>query len=316
MKPHLIYLDQNKWIDLARAYHGHKGGTQYRSLLQQIKLAVRANRAIFPLTFSHLVETRKAKNLSRRKRLAQVMVEISQGWTLAPPSSQELTVAIANLFDKQPAAQPTMLGQGILFALGISSEELQTNLGISETEALHLQKTVDSSKGLSLFLMGHDESLNAQAVSAYEAIAKSLAQRVEKARAKGKAYSETIRKRAYVADLTYHLQPELAKILAQYGKSFADFMNLGRDKLMAFFETVPTLDVEIELATERDKNWTRRIDSNDMEDISFLSVAIPYCDIVITEKFWVDLAKRKQLDQKYNTVILSNLLDLESYLRK
>jgi len=27
-------------------------------------------------------------------------------------------------------------------------------------------------------------------------------------------------------------------------------------------------------------------------DESFLSVAIPHCDIIVTERFWMDLAKR------------------------
>ena len=133
-------------------------------------------------------------------------------------------------------------------------------------------------------------------------------------RSLGKSYSKSSRKRAYVADLTYYLQPELAKVLASYKQTFGDFLDLDKKRSKAFFEGVPTLIVEIELATERDEHWDKEVDPNDMTDISFLSVAIPYCDIVVTEKFWTDLARRKKLHEKYDTAILSDLLELGSYL--
>ena len=50
-----------------------------------------------------------------------------------------------------------------------------------------------------------------------------------------------------------------------------------------------------------------KIDKNDFSDILFLSVAIPYCDIVIAEKTWTNIAINKKLDKKFNTKISKNL---------
>jgi len=121
---------------------------------------------------------------------------------------------------------------------------------------------------------------------------------------------KAVRKRAYVADLTLGLQNDISKILAAYGYSFDWFLNLGRSRLIEFFHSMPSLDVEIELATERDEFWNRPIDPNDLVDIAFLSVSVPYCDYVVTERFWLDLIQRKGLDKKYGTIVLSNLSQL------
>ncbi len=83
---------------------------------------------------------------------------------------------------------------------------------------------------------------------------------------------------------------------------------------MSFFSEVPTLEVEIELAVARNENWNKAIQPNDIEDIAFLSVAIPYCDIVITESFWRHEVHKAKLDEKYNTIVLDDLAELETQL--
>lgn len=244
------------------------------------------------------------------------MVELSQGWTLAPPDylvPRELQIAIANLFSHKPIAKPVALGRGVAFAFG-RSDKLHDDLGISKERADALQAFLDSPSGLTELLIGDDEPLNIRSVNNFYRTATSLAQRVETARAEGKNYSRAVRKRAYVARLTIVLQPELTRVLSLYGKGLDDFLNLGKNRLMAFFEEIPTLNTEIELVTQRDEHWDRRVDPNDMVDVSVLSVAIPYCDIVVTERFWADLAKRKKLDKKYDTVVLSDLSELEEHL--
>jgi len=57
-------------------------------------------------------------------------------------------------------------------------------------------------------------------------------------------------------------------------------------------------------------NTTRSFDKNDYKDISFLATAVPYCDVVVTEKFWTSLIKSNKLDQKFNTSVTNNLNDL------
>jgi len=82
--PKRIYLDQNKWVDLSRSYYQKPLGIQFTATLKQAKAAVEQNRVRFPLSRVHILETIKNGNASQRREFAQVLVEFSQGWTIAP----------------------------------------------------------------------------------------------------------------------------------------------------------------------------------------------------------------------------------------
>jgi hypothetical protein len=56
----------------------------------------------------------------------------------------------------------------------------------------------------------------------------------------------------------------------------------------------------------QDTNWK----PNDLNDIASLAVAIPYCDVVVTERQWSHMARRAELDRRFNTVILHDLRSL------
>lgn len=96
-----VYLDQNKWVDLARADHGVAGSESYRQVLTDIRRAVAEQRAQFPLSTAHYFETYKAGDAARRLRLAQTMQSISGGLRIAPPQAivpHEITQAFALVF--------------------------------------------------------------------------------------------------------------------------------------------------------------------------------------------------------------------------
>src|SRR5213595_3678247 len=80
-----VYLDQSKWIDLARAAHGDPAGARYKAALTAARAAVAEGRAAFPLSSGHYVETWRQSDDSRRGRLARTMSELSRHVTMASP---------------------------------------------------------------------------------------------------------------------------------------------------------------------------------------------------------------------------------------
>ena len=68
------------------------------------------------------------------------------------------------------------------------------------------------------------------------------------------------------------------------------------------------------MESERAEQRSREFDANDVMDVSLLNVAIPHCDIIVTERFWVDLAKRNRLEQASGTILLTDLAGLEQHL--
>ena len=52
----------------------------------------------------------------------------------------------------------------------------------------------------------------------------------------------------------------------------------------------------------------------EIHDINALASAIPYCDVVVTDKEMVSHANRNKLTERMNTVMLASLSDLREYL--
>jgi hypothetical protein len=115
-----VYLDQAKWIDLARALHGRADGARFRDALDVARHSVRMGLVQFPLSTGHYIETWRIGDDGRRARLAQAMIELSQGRTLARPPDlcdSELDTVIAHVLDRPPARRPwPPLGWGFAHA--------------------------------------------------------------------------------------------------------------------------------------------------------------------------------------------------------
>jgi hypothetical protein len=77
---------------------------------------------------------------------------------------------------------------------------------------------------------------------------------------------------------------------------------------------MPSTEVCIELKTawhrNRDKAWT----ANDICDIDALSLAVPYCDVVVTEKACHHVLATAGLGQRMHTALLRRLDDLPATL--
>lgn len=56
--------------------------------------------------------------------------------------------------------------------------------------------------------------------------------------------------------------------------------------------------------------WKR----NDLNDLLFLSIAVPYCDVVVTERQWARHINQLGLAQQHGTTVLHDLTDLTEVL--
>ena len=89
---------------------------------------------------------------------------------------------------------------------------------------------------------------------------------------------------------------------------------IPKDDIEQFYMSIPTALCEFTLLFNRDQQLQRPIEVNDIADIWHLTLAIPYSDIVITERMWTSICKRTKLDQKCDTIILSSIKELNKYL--
>jgi hypothetical protein len=112
------------------------------------------------------------------------------------------------------------------------------------------------------------------------------------------------------------LSPIIAKICYEYGFYGSIFERRDEKEIMDFVKEIPTFYVLFNLSYWNENNYRRHIDRNDLYDISSLSIAIPYCDIVVAEKYFTSIARRAKLDEIYKKVILtwSSIDELENHL--
>lgn len=325
-KPLYIYLDQNKWIDLARAYHNRPDGSQYKKVLQKIVSVVEDKKAVFPLSAFHFAETQKNKNPPRRQRLAKVMARISQGSAIfihEDVTKTEIQIACAKIFGYTPPLPPNVFGRGMSFALGIDLRSLSANvsddpLAKSDGFAQLLETVASTTQMTELFLSGKviQEHKLMEAKKKYEENLSNVAKETEQFRAQLKPHlqTEADHRRLYVVNLQIVLSETIETALKAYGKTLDDLILVEENEFAKFVEDVPTLDVQTELIVRRNANWGKVVDKNDLADISALTIAIPYCDIVVTEVVWKDLALRSGINKKYNTKLISDVSELADYL--
>lgn len=124
-----------------------------------------------------------------------------------------------------------------------------------------------------------------------------------------------VSRRAQYAGYTLHHQDLLLPELQSIGQTPDAFLGLGIEKLGRFWSSIPSLDVDCELTLYRDRQWTRAVQGSDVRDIGHLALAIPYCDVVATERFWTRAAAETGLAKKYGTAICSDLTQAVKHLQ-
>ena len=73
-----VYLDQNKWIDLARAATGHRDGARFVGALASAQADVASGTASFPLDIYRYLETARRADHRSRLDVADLMFELSK----------------------------------------------------------------------------------------------------------------------------------------------------------------------------------------------------------------------------------------------
>jgi hypothetical protein len=118
----------------------------------------------------------------------------------------------------------------------------------------------------------------------------------------------------YARYLYWELNDNLFTGLQRYRIDINDFFAHSKEWLGAFLDDIPNAAITITLTEKgfrnQDKAWT----GNDLRDSDAMSAAIPYCDVVLTDKYVAaQLAKSPAL-AKHGTLVLSRLRDLNEKL--
>lgn len=306
------------WINLAKIYYGNPS-KEDRELLNKIINASEKGTAIFPISMVNLQETSTISKPQWRQQLSSLMVSISKGYAITPYWPYILDLEIQNLVLKklglpQRNIRKIWLGKGISHLIGerpsvVSKKKIDPTL-LKKLEKDILDKLEDP-KTLELLL---SDRYDKKAIKQDEI---DTIKEFEKNRNNlSKIKNNDLRFKCFLfQNITATIAPKLIKTLINL-KLPPEFLKeiFPKGDIETFLMNIPTALCEFTLLFQRDQQLQRPIEVNDIDDVWHLTLAIPYSDIVVTEKMWTSISKRTKLDKKCNTIILSSIRELDKYL--
>jgi hypothetical protein len=321
-----VYLDQNKWIDLARVVYKKGDVKRFESVLLVLRAGVSTGEVSLPLSSSHYMETAHRRSWRSRRELGATMIEFSRMHSIAAQTDLlpgEIDAALKVIFERPLTPREVKpFGYGASHAFGEQLGPYVIPDGLRGTvedprdferranELLERYLLVGPKPDEEPELENYDPMAHLEIGERYAVEKEKLRSRLRDGDWHKGERGERVAKAIAISD---HL-PLIDDALKRAGIPEDDFMAGGKEGLSAFVEAVPTMLTSSELERYRHAASQKPWEANDLRDIGALSVAIAHCDIVVTENLWTDAAKRSGIDQKLGTVVLSQLEDLTEHL--
>jgi len=93
-----------------------------------------------------------------------------------------------------------------------------------------------------------------------------------------------------------------------------DRPNVSRSRMVAFADAVPSLRIAVDLKVELFRGAAKPWTMNAAHDIDALSMAVPYCHVVVPDREMASLLSRSGTGPRYGTKIITSLSDLPGVL--
>ncbi|CAO5151190.1 PIN domain-containing protein [Frankia sp. AiPs1] len=316
-----VYLDQAKWIDFAKCRLGRSDGERYRDAFTIATEAVRLGHASFVLSAAHYYETHRRASWSSRLDLATTMAGLSKFHTIAPPHvivPAEIDAAMTSHCGGRRRSA-NIFGVGVNHAFGSDipldrmklpddsaiPPALRIQLGEAFVHMMEFAALADPAGTLALMLEtarkfqeAAQKFADGQTALAGQIDAHKLRHRL------GDVVTGT-----EIVDI---IEP-LITSCSRHGIEPMEFVS-DRDRVHRFLEDLPSRWVTRELRRLRHRNPQQRWHPHDLNDVNALSAAVPYCDIVVTERQWARHINSSGLSDRYGTTVLHDLSKIPEVL--
>jgi hypothetical protein len=295
----VVYLDQNKWVELARAVKYPARYPKLGALLELLKQEVSTKSLALPLSWANLHETFKINNPQRRHDLASVQAELSRGLVLRG-STRRLDEEVS-IISRRVHGMPPLEAESYWFLSDLFPEAMSEwddkKPGFEYPEFMRERIRSRPAHYLYEFLVKSSDEDRIIAVRNFSNQVEELRKLVED------------RRQLYLSEPFSTRRKRLAKI---FHKNYSA-RDIRGSEIRQLETDVPTFHVERELML-RIEAQSRPIEANDFMDMQAFCAAVPYTDMIVSEKQFASLAIQSKLDQKYSTRIVRHLAELEKYL--
>ena len=303
--PVVVYLDQNKWIEIASEVKSRAVAHLVDILLEKIA----GGRLVIPLTATNIFETSKINDTDRRRRLADIQSRLCRGIVFRGRHARlEVEVAQCLLSGQSEVDNSDywFLSSNFIEAFADVTDSRFENSSFLRTDIL-IRESAGSA--LCSYLLDQDDERRRESVRRFSLGSKELAARVENRRTHSAGASILERRRLYRATLLIDEMNKVLKIANSLGLHCDSVLDIGKDNLIRLMKECPIYDIETELALKIESQ-NRKICENDFRDMQTYCCAIRYSDILVGERQFVNIARQAHLHEKYNCRMLTEITEL------
>ena len=314
-RPKTIFLDQNKWIDLTHAFDRPDSNPDLFQLGTKLIESVKSGSIIFPLTVNVLIETYKMGNDENRAKIAEVQAKFSQGLVFRDRNIRlrhEITQFVRKCESLGTITLPTFwwLSRNFIEAF-VDLPQAISSFGLEPDQLDGIQ--ADPKRALYHWVATAPQGERDLAMHMYNSGSDNLIQRIESRMAKLRNENIHMRRKVYSAVLAIDEGSRILSVAKAIGVDWNGANDIGTQKLKSLMHEVPSYSIEIELAS-RIESMNRPIQPNDLRDMQAYVSAIPYVDVIIGEKMFVNMALQAGLGKRFGCSISTKILDLEKYI--
>jgi len=322
----------NHWIFLAQAATGHANGGHYQQSLDALRQATGG--VVIPLASVHYMEIEGNRDERQRSDMAKLMEELSSFVCVLPRSSiaqVELDAALAQLLGTPSRfSNAPLIGWGVMQALGRrggltvhSEEEGDVTARVrqewpggpaafdawSHDGDLQLTRAVlrgpTGEDVADMRARGWDPTVARRIAEDRAQSERELAQRL----IAEPEYRDRARDVVSARYMAFELVDVLNEAVGDHGLDLAELVD-DIDTARRLTDSMPSGDAWISLLTAAHRNPQSHWRPNDIFDFDALSVAIPYCDVVVTDRHACSLANAARLPSRLNTKVIATLDEL------
>ena len=292
----LVYLDLNHYINLAKAARSGKGDVRhYVALRDAATRARREERAIFPLSETHLFELTRIKDPAQRLSIVAAMEELSDFHYLPGRvlmAELEMEAGLSKLWGYPSLRTPQpLVGQGFQFAFAVAVSKAKMSLaGLDDGRAMGslidrlLNRAMLAGPPDSIVPELRDRGYDPEV--AHKSQASSLGfelQLSEMLKAEPRWRLGRLRDLVSGREIVHEWLDILNRLL-DHSATLGLALEATDEELLQVLSALPHVQTAISLKTAYHRNPQHPWTVNDIADIDAASVAVPYCDVFFADK--------------------------------
>ncbi len=329
----IAYLDLNHWIGLAKAAVDHPDGRKSAPALEALRELRAAGEVCLPLSSTHYMEMTRIGSSRQRFDVGAVMEELSDFACLMNRTiliRLELDAAIRAVLGSEEwlyAGLP-LIGRGGMQAMGMRGDLVVRDGDGNDVTAQARREFRDGPAAFDRWRRDAEDRLSRSFLrgpsNEEEPALRAEGWDPEKATALGHKRAEQENEHAarLAADprwrrgrlrdvvagryLALEVFDDLNDCLGRWGVDLSEICS-DPESARRFSDSMPGADVWITMLTAMHRNPQTRWSANDIYDVDALCAAVPYCDLVATERHAAHLLHVAGLPERIGTTVVASL---------